>query len=130
MSVSSNETTLSSAQSRKRLAAKSKLWIENEKGEAVFGEGPLRILEAIEKHGSIHAAAHELQMSYRAVWGKIQRTERRLGQPLLLRKTGGIKGGGSQLTPFAKQIIKRYRKLKKQAETAMTRFFDDFFASK
>jgi len=125
----SNETKLSSGRSPKNLVAKSKLWIEDENGEAVFGEGRLRILESIEKHGSIHSAAQELQMSYRALWGKIQSTERRLGQPLLVRKTGGIKGGGSELTPFAKQIVERFKKLKVLTETAVSKFFEDFLAS-
>ena len=129
MDNGSNETRLASGWKSKGLVVKSKLWIEDENGEAVFGEGRLRILEAIEKHGSIHAAAHELQMSYRALWGKIQTTERRLGQLLLQRKTGGIKGGGSALTPFARLIIERFRKLKGMTEKAMDGFFEDFLAS-
>jgi molybdate transport system regulatory protein len=129
MENSSNEKRLPSHRGTKGFVAKSKLWIEDENGNAVFGEGRLQILEAIERCGSIHAAAHELRMSYRALWGKIQTTERRLGQPLLLRKTGGTKGGGSELTPFAKQIVERFKKLKKLTETAMDKFFDEFFAS-
>jgi molybdate transport system regulatory protein len=129
MENSSNETKFSSSRSQKGLVAKSKLWIEDENGNAVFGEGRLRILETIEKHGSIHAAAQELKMSYRALWGKIQTTERRLGQPLLVRKTGGAKGGGSELTPFARQIVQQFKKLKKQTETALDRFFEEFFGS-
>ncbi len=69
-------------------------------------------------------------MSCRAVWGKIQAAERRMAQPLLLRKTGGMKGGGSELTPFARQIVAGYRKMKALTETAMDRFFTDFFTSK
>ena len=52
----------------RKLVVKSKIWIEDEKREVVFGSGRLRILDAIEKHGSILAAAKELGMSYRAVW--------------------------------------------------------------
>ena len=125
MDDSSHETKLSLSGSHKGLVVKSKLWIENEKGEVVFGEGRSQILEAIEKHGSIHAVAQELQMSYRAVWGKIQKVEKRLGQPLLLRKTGGVGGGGSVLTPFARQIVDLYRRLKVQRETAMDGLFED-----
>jgi molybdate transport system regulatory protein len=130
MENSSRETTHSLSRSQKGLVAKSKLWIENENGEVVFGEGRLRIVEAIERHGSMNAAAQELQMSYQAVWGKIKATERRMGQPLLLRKTGGTKGGGSELTPFARQIVERFRKLKGQTEAAMDTVFEDLFASR
>jgi molybdate transport system regulatory protein len=126
---SSDRTELSLGGRLKGLVAKSKLWIENENGEVVFGEGRSRILEAIEKQGSINAAALELHMSYRAVWGKIQKAESRLGQPLLLRKTGGIYGGGSELTPFARQIVELYRGLKVGRETALERLSEDFSAS-
>ena len=93
------------------LSVKSKVWIEDENGRVVFGTGRLYILQAVSRHGSIHAAAQELQMSYRAVWGKIRATEKRLGQDLLDRKTGGVRGGGSKLTPFAREIIERFEKL-------------------
>ena len=52
-----------------------------------------------------------LGMSYRAVWGKIRAAEDRLGQQLLLKQSGGISGGGSELTPFARNLLKRYDKL-------------------
>ena len=65
-----------------KLSIKSKIWIEDESGKVVFGTGRLRILELVDRYGSIHAAAKELKMSYRAVWGKIKATEERLGQSL------------------------------------------------
>src|SRR5208337_3664984 len=92
------------------LSVKSKVWIEDENGRVVFGTGRLYILQAISRHGSIRAAAQELKMSYRAVWGKIRATEKRLGQSLLYRKTGGLRGGGSELTPFAREIIGKFEK--------------------
>jgi molybdenum-dependent DNA-binding transcriptional regulator ModE len=36
----------------------------------------------------------------------------------------------SELTPFARQIVERYRKLKALTETAADRFFDAFFTLK
>lgn len=52
----------------KGLAVKSKIWIEDESGQVVFGAGRLYILQSVLRTGSIHAAAQELHMSYRAVW--------------------------------------------------------------
>ena len=95
----------------RKLVVKSKIWIEDEQGDVVFGSGRLHILGAIEKHGSILAAAKELGMSYRAVWGKIKATEERLGRPLLTKRTGGQSGGGSELTSFAKALVERFRHL-------------------
>lgn len=95
----------------KRFYAYSKIWIEDESGSVVFGLGRLKIIEAISRLGSIQAAAKELKMSYRAVWGKIKATEERLNQPLLIRNIGGASGGGSQLTPFAQTLVEQFRHL-------------------
>ena len=111
------------------LSVKSKVWIEDEKGQVIFGTGRLYILQAVSRHGSIHAAAQELQMSYRAVWGKVRATEKRLGQDLLDRKTGGIRGGGSKLTPFAIEIIERFEKLNDLTRASADELFRDLFFS-
>jgi len=87
---------------------RSKVWIENDSGSVVFGLGRVKILEAIHRKGSIHAAAKELGMSYRGVWGRIKATEERLGRPLLVRNIGGTAGGGSRLTPFAEALLEQF----------------------
>jgi len=56
----------------------SKIWIEDEDGHVVFGEGRYRILEAVDRLQSLQAAAGELKMSYRALWGRIKASEERL----------------------------------------------------
>jgi molybdate transport system regulatory protein len=114
------------AKSRK-LVVKSKIWIEDEQGDVVFGSGRLHILGAIEKHGSILAAAKELGMSYRAVWGKIKATEERLGRPLLTKRTGGKSGGGSELTAFAKALVERFRHLENLIMATSDTLFQGIF---
>ncbi len=113
----------------KKLAVKSKVWIEDENGGAVFGAGRLYILQAVAKSGSIHSAAAELRMSYRAVWGKIRATEKRLGRALLEKKTGGVQGGGSVLTPFAMEIIMRFEKLQIFTRDSADELFHDLFVT-
>lgn len=90
---------------------RSKIWIEDASGNVVFGLGRLKILDAIDRLGSIQGAAKELKMSYRALWGRIKATEARLDKPLLTRKIGGNRGGGSQLTPFALDLLVYFRHL-------------------
>jgi molybdate transport system regulatory protein len=109
------------------LSIKSKIWIEDESGGVVFGAGRLYILEAVSRYGSINAAAQELHMSYRAVWGKIRATEKRLGYQLLYRKTGGTQGGGSELTPFGEKMIERFRELQAMTRNAADELFRDLF---
>ncbi|GAB6094638.1 hypothetical protein JCM14469_08900 [Desulfatiferula olefinivorans] len=90
---------------------RSKIWIEDDQGNVIFGLGRLRMLVAIDRCGSLNAAAKELKMSYRGLWGKIKATEEGLGAPLLNRKTGGDAGGGSQLTDLARRLIDEFRSL-------------------
>lgn len=111
----------------RKLAIKSRIWIEDDEGKIVFGAGRLRILELVEAHGSILAAAKELHMSYRAVWGKIKATEDRLGQTLVRRKPEGTTRGGSELTPFARVIMQGFRQLQTQAENDADQLFEQIF---
>ena len=112
-----------------KLAIKSKVWIEDQNGKVVFGSGRLRILELVDRYGSIHAASKELKMSYRAVWGKIKATEDRLGQTLVRRKPDGARRGGSELTPFATTIMEGFRHLQSLVEKEADHVFQDSFSS-
>ena len=85
---------------------RSKIWIEDSRGKVIFGLGRYRILDAISRLGSMHAAAKELHMSYRAVWMRMRTSEKRIGKKLIARE-----GKGSRLTPFAENMMKQYRRL-------------------
>ncbi len=80
------------------------MWIENEKGEIVMGEGRAKILEIIDRTGSINKTAKELGMSYRGVWGKLKATEEALG----LKVVSSEGRAGSNLTPEGKYFLDRY----------------------
>ena len=107
---------------------RSKIWIEDESGQVVFGLGRLRILDAIDRLGSIQGAAKELKMSYRAIWGRIKATEERLHQSLLVRNVGGYRGGGSQLTPFALNLLVHFRHLHHRITTLSDSEFEKIMA--
>jgi len=85
------------------------------KGKRVLGKGGYQILEAVDRLGSISAAANELQMSYRFIWNYVRRVEERLGKPVIVTRRGGAPhgrrkgGGGAQLTRTAKSLLENYR---------------------
>lgn len=108
---------------------RSKVWIEDDSGKVIFGLGRLKILEAIARCGSLNAAAKELKMSYRGLWGKIKTTEESLGQPLLIKNAGGSSGGGSELTPLAKHLIEEFKKMHGHINWETDLFFDTVYAS-
>lgn len=88
--------------------------------KVIFGLGRYRILDAIRRTGSMHAAAKELHMSYRAVWMRVRSSEKRIGKDLIVRE-----GKGSRLTPFAENMMKQYRRLQSAVQTET----DEVYAS-
>jgi molybdate transport system regulatory protein len=88
------------------LHVKSKIWLENDEGRLIIGTGRVRILEAIERLGSMNKAAAEVKQPFRAVWGKIRATEQRCGFKLVQTTSGG-----SSLTQHGRELLDAYRAL-------------------
>ncbi|MCG8566981.1 MAG: LysR family transcriptional regulator [Desulfobacterales bacterium] len=109
---------------------RSKIWIEDDQGKVIFGLGRFKILSAIDRCGSINAAAKDLGMGYRAIWGKIKTTEEGLGSPLLTRVAGGKTGGGSQLTPLARKLLREFERIHGHVLSSSDDFFEAVFQEK
>ena len=100
-----------------------KLWIE-ENGQVLFGEGRQELLQAVAKNGSLAAAARNMNMSYRAAWGRIKASEERLGFPLVERSLEGRRA--VRLTAKAKKLLDRYQDLEDQAQRLVQKVRKDF----
>ncbi|HEY9162497.1 MAG TPA: LysR family transcriptional regulator [Desulfomonilia bacterium] len=85
-----------------------RLWIEKN-GKPVFGRGVHNLLELVESTGSLHKAAEELKMSYRAAWGRIREYEKRLDMTLVEKGRQGRTG--AKLTPDGKKLMENFAKL-------------------
>jgi len=70
-----------------------------------------------------------MRMSYSKAWKLIQTMEKRLGFSLLDKKIGGVSGGGSQVTPRAKDLIGRYERFEMDAMKAIEKAFQKHFGS-
>ncbi len=104
-----------------------KIWIENEEGEQIIGEGLLRLLQEIEKTGSLNKASERLGMSYRTAWGKLEKIENRMGIELVIRRSGGGREGGSRLTERGRELMSRYLQLKRSMEEKVKKEFDEVY---
>jgi molybdate transport system regulatory protein len=104
-----------------------KTWVES-KGNVVFGEGRRQLLEWVDSTGSLNQAAKEMKMSYRAAWGKIRDTEKRLGYKLLETTTGGPSGGGSKLTQKGRALVDAYAEFGKKMRTTADATFEQMIA--
>lgn len=89
------------------------LWLECG-GKKYFGPGPMELLEKIASTGSINKAAKQMGMSYKKAWEIINRLNKNAAQPLVETQTGGEKGGGSVISPEAKQLIAYHIDLRKK----------------
>lgn len=77
--------------------------------EKCFGPGIAQLLERVEEHHSLRAAAISMHMAYSKAWSIIRTSEASLGFPLLESVTGGKGGGGAILTEQARSMLARYR---------------------
>ena len=68
-------------------------------GTRFFGPGPYRLLEGVDRLGSLSAVAREMGMSYSKANRVVKNAEKACGFPLLARRIGGADGGSSELTP-------------------------------
>jgi molybdate transport system regulatory protein len=89
------------------------------RGESVaLGPGKVALLEAVQVHGFIVAAAESLGMSYPRAWLLIDELNRSLKSPATVSKQGGQKGGGCTVTGAGEDIVRLYRDVEKDAESA------------
>ena len=91
----------------------------DEDGERFFGEGPCRLLHAIEQTGSLRAAAQSMQMAYTKALGLVRHAEQVLGFALTERKIGGKGGGGS--------VLYRYEQYRDACKQAGKQLYPQFF---
>lgn len=84
-----------------------------------IGPGKILLLENIDACGSISAAGRAMDMSYKRAWDLVDEINRICRQPAVERQTGGKNGGGAMLTPFGVSLVARYRKIERDAATAV-----------
>ena len=101
------------AEVMKRYRLNARLWLN--RGEETFlSVGRIILLERIKEYGSITRAARSMGMSYRHAWELVDSMNRLAPKPLVLTETGGRGGGGTVLTPYAEELVARFRKIQQE----------------
>ena len=96
-------------------------------GQRVIGKEEADILEALEKYGSIAAAAKKLEISYKFTWNRLTQMTRSLHKPVVVTRRGTTRyarrkgGGGATLTPVAKMLLKEFRETERFIQQALSR---------
>jgi len=87
--------------------------------ESRIGPGKIQLLENIREFGSISAAGRAMNMSYKRAWDLVDEINRICRRNAVERQTGGKNGGGAALTPFGTSLVARYRKIERDAASAV-----------
>lgn len=90
------------------LTPKCKVWFERE-GSVALSDWRVDLLLAVDRCGSLAAAARQLDVPYKTAWYKLKEVEAGLGMPVLQTTSGGRDHGSAVLTPVGKQIVERYQ---------------------
>jgi molybdate transport system regulatory protein len=83
-----------------------------------IGPGKIRLLEAIDRTGSISQAGRTLGMSYRRAWLLIDDMNQCFRHAVVSAKPGGPQGGGAVLTEFGAELVRDYRAIETAAAVA------------
>jgi molybdate transport system regulatory protein len=103
---------------------RNKIWLENEAGKPIVGEGRLRIFYAIRRTGSILKAAQTLGLPYRNVWAKIKDAEEQCGFKIVETSSRG-----SRLTIHGEQLLGAYAELQRACKRSAGAKFRKLFSS-
>ena len=93
---------------------------------AFLGDTRVRLLEQIDRHGSISQAAKHVPLSYKAAWDAVDAMNNLADQPLVERSTGGRAGGGTRLTDHGRRVVAMYRAVQAEYQAALDRLAERF----
>ncbi len=84
-------------------------------GGTRLGPGKIMLLEMIDAEGSLSKGAKRMRISYRRAWLFVQQINQAFGELAVATPEHGHGGGPARLTPFGRELIKRFRELETAA---------------
>jgi molybdate transport system regulatory protein len=105
------------SQARRKAMPRLTLRIDFDAGRAI-GPGKIKLMEMIDKYGSISEAGRQMGMSYRRAWLLVDSLNRSFRAPLVAPQHGGQHGGGASLTTFGHVVVEHYRAVESAAQKA------------
>ncbi len=110
------------------MKSKIKIWIEDSEHNLIFGDGKTQILELIDQTGSISEASKRAGMNYKKAWLHIKILQEYIEDELVIVNKGRT-SGGTTLTPKAKELVERFKKLRDEVKEFSENRFNELFLS-
>ena len=84
-----------------------------------MGPGKAELIERIGATGSISAAARAMGMSCRRAWQLVEAINAACREPVVVTAVGGRRGGGAEVTPFGRRLVRLFRAMEDRASSAI-----------
>lgn len=97
-----------------------KLTVDTEFG-SFLGDTRIKLLESIDRYGSITKAAKAVPLSYKAAWDAVDAMNNLAEEALVERSVGGKHGGGTNLTEYGKRLVAMYRAVEQEYQESLNR---------
>jgi molybdate transport system regulatory protein len=97
--------------------------------DRAIGPGKIKLLELIDKHGSISEAGRQMNMSYRRAWVLVDNLNHCFRAPVVASQAGGQHGGGAALTEFGHAVVDHYRAVESASQAAGATHIDALAAA-
>ena len=88
-------------------------------GGAMLGDTRIRLLEAVDRFGSISKAARHVPMLYKTAWDALDDLDNLADHPVIERSTGGVGGGGTKLTDYGRKLVGMFRAVEGEYQSAI-----------
>jgi molybdate transport system substrate-binding protein len=88
------------------------------RGETVLDQPVADLLIALDRTGSISAAAKKTGISYRHAWLLLNTANVNAGAPLFEATVGGTRGGGTQLTDYGRNALVVFQQIQRHVGSA------------
>ena len=103
------------------------LKLRDNEGNVILNHEGFELLTMIHSLNSIVSASNRMGISYRKAWGIINKVEKKLGFPLVIKQRGGADGGHTSLSPEGLQLLDGYNGLTEQFEVSVKDITQKFF---
>src|SRR5262245_37562390 len=97
---------------------RARLEVETGRG-ATLGNARIRLLEAVDRLGSISKAARLVPMSYKTAWDALDDLDNLADHPVIERSVGGTGGGGTRLTGYGRKLVAMFRAVEDEYRSAI-----------